>query len=100
MEKLKLKFIGTNGSMGMTTGQIYTCRVDFDSDGLVQMYEPIICPYSSVRAFYQNWGKVDMKSKTDIDRYNRYISLLSRHSKYIREESLKLFMKIINTLPL
>ena len=58
---MKLRFIGQNGSMGLTHGRIYKVSLRTRHNCIVaEIYrnfwdDAIICPYSSPQAFANNW---------------------------------------------
>lgn len=51
---MRLRFIGTDGSMGLRRGQVYRLAVQPFRDG-VRIVSPIVCPYASDAAFWRNW---------------------------------------------
>lgn len=61
--KMKLKFIGEDGSMGLRTSEIYDTRIFIKGEYLwvewkVDCYGPFAvkhCPYTSTQSFAQNW---------------------------------------------
>jgi hypothetical protein len=65
---MELRFIGTDGSMGLTTGKVY--HVEFHTAGRTGgkgylralIYDCgkciVECPYSSIKAFTRNWEEV------------------------------------------
>lgn len=60
---MRLRFIGTNKSMGLTFGQIYRVAVRPWGDNGVQLLAPVLCPYESDEAFWTNWAlpEVDLR---------------------------------------
>lgn len=64
---MNLKFIGTDGSMGLKHGEVYDVLIHClfrDSYILVKWldgYETRQCPYSSPAAFAANWAKPGQK---------------------------------------
>lgn len=57
---MRLRFIGTNGSMGLVFGRIYRVAVRPWGDDGVQLLSPSICPYESDEAFWKNWALPDV----------------------------------------
>jgi hypothetical protein len=61
---MKLRFIGTNGSMGLKHGKIYNVEIDASFGGKwiwVYWNDFIIsraCQYSSLKKFAENWEDV------------------------------------------
>jgi hypothetical protein len=55
---MRLRFIGTSGSMGLTFGRIYQLSIEPWQDG-VRITAPIVCPYYSQEAFWRNWARPD-----------------------------------------
>ena len=58
--KMKLKFIGEDGSMGLRTGEVYDTRIFIKGECLwvewkVNLYTVKSCPYISTQSFAQNW---------------------------------------------
>ena len=61
---MRLKFIGTDGSMGLEYGKVYDCQIEsiapyvyvtwIDWERAVQ----VRCPYSSLRALLANWEEI------------------------------------------
>ena len=66
---MKLKFIGTDGSMGLKHGEVYNVLVEaffYDSSVKVKWYDEIQqrtvhCPYSSPASFAADWAKPGKK---------------------------------------
>lgn len=64
---MRLRFIGTDGSMGLTSGVIYEVQVMSKGNYIwviipnFEFREKVFgtwrCPYSSPRSFSVNWGK-------------------------------------------
>ena len=63
---MKLKFIGTNGSMGLSHGAVYNVNVrtvrhfiwveiESSENGYFRTWR---CPYSSPQSFSENWESV------------------------------------------
>ena len=50
---MKLRFIGEDGSMGLKNGEAYDARIYIR--GKVGRVMTRSCPYSSTKAFAQNW---------------------------------------------
>lgn len=55
---MKLVFIGTDGSMGLTTGKTYTARVTSDERYIWVSWNKSSCCYSSPQTFAKNWAIV------------------------------------------
>jgi len=55
---MKLVFIGTDGSMGLTTGKTYTARVTSDERYIWVSWNKGSCCYSSPQTFAKNWAIV------------------------------------------
>lgn len=59
---MKLKFIGTDGSMGLRHGETYKVRVFSSGEYIVvEVYRDngaYGCPYSSLANLYKNWEDV------------------------------------------
>ena len=58
---MKLRFIGEDGSMGLKNGEAYDARIYIRGKFLwvewkVGRFMTRSCPYSSTKAFAQNWG--------------------------------------------
>lgn len=57
---MKLKFIGTDGSMGLKHGQIYDVYIYTKRGKIIVAWGPNHwCPYSSPQALAENWAKED-----------------------------------------
>lgn len=64
---MRLRFIGTNGSMGLANGKVYEVQVNSDENYIwvvipdfefrEKTFEIWKCPYSSPDSFAANWGK-------------------------------------------
>ena len=54
-----LRFIGTDGSMGLVYGRKYKVRVYSDSTYIWVEWNNGRCPYSSPINFAKNWGSVN-----------------------------------------
>ena len=56
---MRLTFIGEDGSMGLTHGKTYTCKLYFSNGYIWVECEAfgIIrrCPYTSIRKMLENW---------------------------------------------
>lgn len=66
--KMKLKFIGEDGSMGLRTGEVYDTRIFTKGECLwvewkVNLYTVKSCPYISTQSFAQNWELPRYNSK-------------------------------------
>jgi hypothetical protein len=66
--KMKLKFIGEDGSMGLRTGEVYDTRIFIKGECLwvewkVNLYTVKSCPYISTQSFAQNWELPRYNSK-------------------------------------
>ena len=58
---MKLVFIGTDGSMGLTTGKTYNVTVRNDSNYIWISWKNNSCPYSSPQTLAKNWAPVSDK---------------------------------------
>lgn len=61
---MKLKFIGEDGSMGLRFGGVYDARIFIQGKFLwvewkASLFSVKKCPYSSTKAFAQNWNIPD-----------------------------------------
>ena len=55
---MNLKFIGTNGSMGLIHGKVYNVNVFTKLNYILVTWKPdVICPYDSPQSFAANWAK-------------------------------------------
>lgn len=64
---MRLRFIGANGSMGLTSGVVYEVQVKSEGNYIGVMIPNFEfsektsgtwkCPYSSPESFAANWGK-------------------------------------------
>ena len=55
---MKLKFIGTDGSMGLKHGQVYDVYIYTKRGKIIVAWDPNHwCPYSSPQALAENWTK-------------------------------------------
>lgn len=57
---MKLRFMGEDGSMGLRNGEVYETRIFIKGEFLwvewkVNLFAVKSCPYSSTKAFAQNW---------------------------------------------
>ena len=55
--KMILKFIGENGSMGLTKNKIYSVEVYYDSVYVWVDWGERRCPYSSPDTMWENWER-------------------------------------------
>lgn len=59
---MKLRFIGTDGSMGLRHGEIYKVQIFSSGEYIVVKIfrgkEPYGCPYSSLAKLCENWEDV------------------------------------------
>lgn len=58
---MRLKFIGTNCSLGLQHGQRYNMELHTMGDSLVatiytSWISAVVCPYSSLKEFANNWS--------------------------------------------
>ena len=54
-KRLRLRFVGADGSLGYRRGTIYDLDVVVRRIGGPLVTAPRTCPYSSWRTFWQNW---------------------------------------------
>ena len=69
MESMRLRFIGANGSMGLTNGEVYDVQIRSKSNYIWVMIPNFEfrektfgiwkCPYSTPENFATNWEKAD-----------------------------------------
>lgn len=57
---MKLRFVGEDGSMELKNGEVYETRIFIKGKFLlvewkVNLFSAKSCPYSSTKAFAQNW---------------------------------------------
>lgn len=50
-----LRYIGENGSLGLAYGQIYRVTVDTQQGRVIVRWDSGYCPYTSLKAFMNNW---------------------------------------------
>lgn len=55
---MNLRFIGENGSMGVTHGQVYKVEIYVQYGHVVVRWLGGLCPYSSLRSFMDNWEDI------------------------------------------
>ena len=55
---IKLRFIGTDKSMGLRKGNIYNVRLSSASNHIWVHWNKGICPYTSPESFAMNWEGV------------------------------------------
>ena len=58
-----LRFIGTDGSMGLQNNRIYEVKVNFLQNEIwIEVYagffQKVYCPYETINAFAKNWALV------------------------------------------
>lgn len=63
---MKAVFIGEDGSMGLTNGQVYdVCmNINHHSEEVLVFSNHayrFVCPYSNLNAFFNNWGPCVME---------------------------------------
>lgn len=70
---MNLKFIGTDGSMGLKHGEVYDILIDpnYKFDGIIIKWIGAdanlhTCPYSSPAAFAANWAKPEPALKVTV----------------------------------
>lgn len=88
---MNLKFIGTDGSMGLKHGEVYDVRVGAHRGDAVIIVQwgfvganPIYCPYSSPAAFAANWAKPGQPQKVVVRKKKTAIEDSDAYSKYKR----------------
>lgn len=54
-----LRFIGTDGSMGLKFGKVYRVRVTSDNRYIYVQWDNGRCPYSSPQTLAANWRLKD-----------------------------------------
>lgn len=59
---MQARFIGKNGSMGLTSGKIYTIRVYF-TDYLFVDWGDGACPYTSFENLLRNWKVISIDAQ-------------------------------------
>lgn len=52
-----LRFIGTDGSMGLRHGRTYRLVINPWKAG-VRILAPVVCPYETQKSFWRNWERV------------------------------------------
>lgn len=57
-EYIALRFIGTDGSMGLKHGHIYPVKVYSVLGKIVVDWDNGRCPYTSPSSFAANWAKI------------------------------------------
>ena len=58
---MKLRFMGEDGSMGLTNGQVYDCIIESRYDNVWVIWltdNPGSCPYTSLKVLLHNWEEV------------------------------------------
>jgi hypothetical protein len=53
--KMYLKFVGKDGSMGLTHGKVYNVKIESDRRYIWVYWGDKRCPYSSPQSFADNW---------------------------------------------
>lgn len=57
---MRLKFIGANGSLGLTHGEYYSVSLYTEYNMLVASIKTgwisTLCPYATLQAFAKNWS--------------------------------------------
>ena len=56
--RLQMRFIGKDGSMGLEHGSVHWVRIYNNSRYIFVVWENNGCPYSSLRTLTQNWENV------------------------------------------
>lgn len=75
---MRLRFVGADGSMGLRHGSVYYISLASSPLG-VQLTQPVICPYSSERAFWENWELPNMKAAAEA---RKEVTNLARHEAW------------------
>ena len=58
MDTISLRFIGTDGSMGLRKGHVYKVKI-FTRYGYIYVdWGSRACPYSSISSFLRNWKEI------------------------------------------
>ena len=68
---MRLRFIGKNGSMGLTFGRIYRLKIEPWKNGVRAVSGGISCPYESDKAFWENWATPDTDIRDVMERNGR-----------------------------
>lgn len=66
MKEIYAKFIGTDGSLGYSTGVFYRLQISGNA-----IHSPTPCPYSSLETFLENWEPIPWPCDT-CGRPNQY----------------------------
>jgi hypothetical protein len=55
---MKLRFIGTDGSMGLRKGRIYNVTIYDKLNHIVVAWSNGLCPYNSPQTLAKNWEAI------------------------------------------
>lgn len=57
-DRIKLRFIGEEGSMGLHHGRIYSCKIFVGYSYIWVDWGRDRCPYSTLKTLCENWKSV------------------------------------------
>lgn len=84
---MRLRFIGTNGSLGLVFGRVYRLEIHPWNDG-IRISAPVNCPYVSEEAFWLNWALPDVDVRDVFEKIGR--NLREEHvGEPVKQESVR-----------